>query len=153
MGADATIDPSTEDYVAAVQRLTDGRGASVTYIAIGVPSSIELAVQAAAKRGIVSVYASIHPRGTTIQVDPNVLHHKEVMLSGSLAQDHEDFLDAVWSIAHQTIDLKPLLSAAFPLHDLVQAFAAAGRPDTYRVFVTPNGPAGDSWTVQRPPLA
>jgi len=138
MGADATIDPTSEDYVAAVQRLTDGRGASVTYVAIGVPSAIEAAVQAAAKRGMVSVYASVHPRGTPIQVDPNVFHHKEVMLSGSLAQDHEDFLDAVWSIAHHTIDLKPLLSAAFPLEELVKAFAAATRPDTYRVFVTPN---------------
>ena len=138
MGADATIDPTSEDYVPAVQRLTDGRGASVTYVAIGVPSAIEAAVQAAAKRGMVSVYASVHPRGTPIQVDPNVFHHKEVMLSGSLAQDHEDFLDAVWSIAHQTIDLKPLLSAAFPLEDLVEAFAAAMRPETYRVFVTPN---------------
>jgi L-iditol 2-dehydrogenase len=140
MGADATIDPLSEEYVAAVKRLTEGRGANVTYMAIGLASGIELAVQAAAKRGIVSVYASIHPRGTTIQVDPNVFHHKEVTLSGSLAQDHEDFLDAVWSIAHHTFDLKPLLSAAFPLQDLVQAFDAATRPDTYRVFVTPNEP-------------
>jgi threonine dehydrogenase-like Zn-dependent dehydrogenase len=140
MGADATIDPSTEEYVAAVQRLTDGRGASVSYVAIGLPAAIELAVQAAAKRGIVSVYASVRPRGTTIQVDPNMFHHKEVMLSGSLAQDHEDFLDAVWSIAHHTIDLKPLLSATFPLGQLDQAFAAALRPDTYRVFITPNIP-------------
>src|SRR5207253_4551059 len=36
MGADSVIDPSAEDYVTAVQRLTDGRGASVTYVAIGV---------------------------------------------------------------------------------------------------------------------
>src|SRR5260221_473164 len=66
MGADVVIDPSAEDYVGAVQWLTDGRGASVTYMAIGVPSAIEAAVQGAAKRGIVSVYASVHPRGTTI---------------------------------------------------------------------------------------
>jgi threonine dehydrogenase-like Zn-dependent dehydrogenase len=139
MGAHAVIDPSAEDYVAAVQRLTEGRGASVTYVAIGAPSAIEQAVQAAAKRGIVSVYASVNPRGTLIQVDPNVFHHKEVLLSGSLAQDHEDFLDAVWSIAHRTIDVKPLLSRSFPLEQLEDAFAAAARTDTYRVFVMPDG--------------
>ena len=139
MGAHAVIDPSTEDYVEAVRRLTEGRGASVQYIAIGLPAVIEHAIQAAAKRGSVSVYASVHPRGTSIQVDPNVFHHKEVVLSGSLAQDHEDFLDAVWSIAHQTIDLKPVLSGSFPLRQLERAFAAAARPDTYRVFLTPNG--------------
>jgi threonine dehydrogenase-like Zn-dependent dehydrogenase len=139
MGAHAAIDPSAENYVDAVRRLTDGRGASVTYMAIGVPAAIEQAVQAAAKRGVVSVYASVHPKGQTIQVDPNLFHHKEVVLSGSLAQDHEDFLDAVWSVAHATVDLQQLLSGTFPLEDLDQAFAAASRPDTYRVFVTPNG--------------
>jgi threonine dehydrogenase-like Zn-dependent dehydrogenase len=142
MGADAVIDPSAEDYVEAVRRLSDGRGASVTYMAIGIPAAIEQAIRAAAKRGVVSVYASVHPRGSTIQIDPNVFHHQEVVLSGSLAQDHEDFQDAVWSLAHQTIDVEPVLSAAFPLEQLAEAFAAAARPDTYRVFVTPNGPVG-----------
>jgi L-iditol 2-dehydrogenase len=137
MGAHAVVDPSAEDYVEAVRRLTDGRGASVTYVTIGVPEAIEQAVQAAAKRGIVSVYGSMHPRGTLVRVDPNLFHYKEVLLSGSVAQDHEDFLDAVWSIAHQTVDLTPLLSASFPLGDLAQAFTAAARTDTYRVFVTP----------------
>ena len=137
MGAHAVIDPGADDYVQAVNCLTDSRGASVTYVAVGVPSAIEQAVAASAKRGVVSVFASIHPRGTPIQVDPNAFHHKEVLLSGSIAQDHEDFLDAVWSIANRTIDLAPLISDVFPLADLELAFAAAARPDTYRVFVTP----------------
>ena len=139
MGAHAVIDPSVEDYVESVKRLTDGRGASATYLAIGKPKAIEQAVEASAKRGVVSVYASIHPRGSLIQVDPNIFHYKEVILSGSLAQDHEDFLDAVWSIAHGTVDLKPVISAMFPLSQLEAAFAAAVRPDTYRVFVAPDG--------------
>jgi L-iditol 2-dehydrogenase len=86
---------------------------------------------------VVSVYASVHPRGTSISVDPNIFHHKEVTLSGSMAQDHEDFLDAVWSIAHHTIELQPLLGGVFPLEQLARAFEAAARPDTYRVFIAP----------------
>jgi threonine dehydrogenase-like Zn-dependent dehydrogenase len=137
LGAHDVIDPSEEDYTARVQCLSDGRGASVTYIAIGAPTAIEQAVEAAAKRGVVSVYASVHPRGTTIQMDPNLFHHREVLLSGSMAQDHEDFLDAVSTIAHGTIDLKPLLSATFPLEQIECAFEAAARRDTYRVFIAP----------------
>jgi L-iditol 2-dehydrogenase len=137
LGADAVIDPASESYRDAVLRLSEGRGASVTYVAIGVPQAIEDAVAAAAKRGIVSVYASVHPKGSTIEVDPNLLHYREILLTGSIAQDREDFLDAVWSIAHGTVDLKPLLSAAYPLDQLADAFAAAARPDTYRVIVTP----------------
>jgi L-iditol 2-dehydrogenase len=135
LGAHAAIDPSESGYVEQVRCLSDGVGASVTYVAVSSPAAIEEAVKAAAKRGVVSVYASVHPRGTTIQVDPNVLHHKEVVLTGSVAQDREDFMDAVWSIAHRTVELAPLLSAVYALEDLERAFEAASRPDTYRVFV------------------
>jgi threonine dehydrogenase-like Zn-dependent dehydrogenase len=54
-----------------------------------------------------------------------------------MAQDHEDFLDAVWSIANRTVTLEPLLSCVYPLVELEQAFDAAARPDTYRVFIAP----------------
>jgi L-iditol 2-dehydrogenase len=135
LGAHAVIDPSREDYVDRIQCLSAGTGASVTYVAVGAPEAIELAVSGAAKRGVVSVYASVHPKGTAIQVDPNILHNKEVILTGSMAQDREDFHDAVSTIARGTIELKPLLSAVFPLDELAGAFEAAARPDTYRVFI------------------
>jgi L-iditol 2-dehydrogenase len=137
LGAHAAIDPSTQDYVEAVGCLSGGRGASVTYVAVGAPTAIEQAVRAAAKRGVISVYASVHPRGSSIQVDPNVFHNKEVVLSGSMAQDREDFLDAVCSISQRSIELGPLLSGVFPLDQLELAFEAAARQDTYRVFIAP----------------
>jgi L-iditol 2-dehydrogenase len=138
LGADALIDPTTEDYVARVNELSEGNGANVTYITIGVPSAIEKAVAASAKRGVVSCYASVHPRGTTITVDPNSFHHREVRLSGSIAQDPDDFLAASDIIGRREIDLRPLISMTFPLSKLADAFAAAARKDTYRVLVQPD---------------
>ncbi len=41
MGADAAIDPAADDYLEAIRRLTAGRGANVTYIAVGAPRAIE----------------------------------------------------------------------------------------------------------------
>ena len=138
LGAHAVIDPSTEDYVARVNELSGGRGANVTYLTIGVPAAIEKAVVGSAKRGIVSVYASVHPRTSTITVDPNIFHHREVTLSGSVAQEPEDFLVAADLIGRREIDLRPLISATFPLSDLASAFEAAMRSDTYRVLVQPD---------------
>jgi L-iditol 2-dehydrogenase len=138
LGADALIDPSTEDYVARVNELSGGDGANVTYLTIGAPKAIELAVGAAAKRGTVSCYASVHPRGTTITVDPNSFHHREVRLSGSIAQDPEDFLAAADIIGRREIDLRPLISRTFPLSRLEDAFAVAGKKDAYRVIVQPD---------------
>jgi L-iditol 2-dehydrogenase len=138
LGADALIDPANEDYVARVNELSGGNGANVTYVTIGVPKAIENAVAAAAKRGLVSCYASVHPRGTTITVDPNSFHHREVRLSGSIAQEPDDFLAAAEIIGRREIDLRPLISKTFPLSRIVDAFAAAGRKDVYRVLVRPD---------------
>jgi len=121
-----------------VNELTEGRGANVTYITIGIPKAIENAVAAAAKRGIVSCYASVNPRGQTITVDPNSFHHREVVLSGSIAQDPEDFLAAADIIGRREIDLRPVISTIFPLSKLADAFAVAGKKDRYRVLVQPD---------------
>jgi 2-desacetyl-2-hydroxyethyl bacteriochlorophyllide A dehydrogenase len=142
LGADALIDPTTEDYAARVNELSGGRGANVTYMSIGIPSAIEAAISAAAKRGIVSVYASVHPKTSTITLDPNVFHYREVTLSGSLAQNADDFLSAAELIGNRKIDLRPLISATFPLSRLADAFEAAQRKDTYRVLVQPDAEFG-----------
>jgi len=138
LGADALVDPSSEDYGARVAELSGGNGANVTYVTIGIPAAIEAAVAAAAKRGVVSCYSSVHPRGTTITVDPNSFHHREVTLSGSIAQDPDDFLAAADIIGRREIDLRPLISTVFPLSKLADAFAVAGKKDRYRVLVQPD---------------
>jgi L-iditol 2-dehydrogenase len=153
LGADAFIDPANEDYVARVNELTAGRGANVTYITIGIPKAIENAVAAAAKRGVVSCYASVNPRGQTITVDPNAFHHREVVLSGSIAQDPDDFLAAADIIGRREIDLRPVISTVFPLSKLADAFAVAGKKDRYRVLVQPDAEydarRGDTSTAAR----
>jgi L-iditol 2-dehydrogenase len=143
LGANAVIDPSTEDYVKRVNELSGGRGANVTYVAIGAPVAIEAGVSAAAKRGVVSVYASVHPTTTTITLPPNTFHHREVTLSGSVAQEREDFLAAAEIIGRREIDLRPLISRIFPLSQLADAFEVALRKDAYRVLVVPDHEYGD----------
>jgi threonine dehydrogenase-like Zn-dependent dehydrogenase len=138
LGADAVIDPTTEDYIARVTELSGGRGANVTYMSIGAPKAIEAAVGAAAKHGVVSVYASVHPKTSTITLDPNVFHNKEIVLSGSLAQNPSDFMASAELIGSRKIDLRPLISATYPLSQLADAFEAALRKDFYRVLVQPD---------------
>lgn len=138
LGAHAVVDPVNEDYAKRVNELSNGRGANVTYCAIGVPSAIEAAVAASAKRGAVSVYASVHPRGSKISVDPNTFHHREVTLSGSYSQERDDFLASAELIGRREIDLRPLISKTFPLSRLADAFDVALRKDAYRVLVLPD---------------
>src|SRR4029078_5944505 len=128
LGADAVIDPTTEDYGARVTELSVGRGENVTYMSIGAPKAIEAAVGAAAKHGVVTVYASVHAKTSRITLDPNVFHYKEIILSGSLAQNPDDFKAAAELIGNRKIDLRPLISASTPLSRLRRGVSPHARP-------------------------
>jgi L-iditol 2-dehydrogenase len=136
IGADAVIDPTKEPLVERVKELTDGRGADSIFVAVSIAGAVEEAIEAVAKGGRLAVYASIHPRGTKISVDPNLFHSNEIVLSGTVSQNKEDFLVATRMISKKIIDVKPFISKVFPFSKLEEALEAAMKPDTYRVVVT-----------------
>ncbi|MDY6876374.1 MAG: zinc-binding dehydrogenase [Chloroflexota bacterium] len=136
MGANAIIDPTKDTFVDQVKALTSGRGADVIFCAVSIASAVEQAIEAVATGGRVHVYASIHPRGTKISIDPNPFHSKEIMLTGTMSQDKEDVLQAVRLISQGLIDLKPFISLVLPFERLEEGLQAALRPDTYRVIIT-----------------
>ena len=136
MGADAVIDPTQDSFVYQVKALTGGRGADVTFCAVSMVQTVEQAVEAVAKGGRVHVYASIHPRGSKISIDPNPFHSKEIVLTGTMSQDKNDMLQTVRLISKGLIDLKPFISLVLPFERLEEGLQAALRPDTYRVVVT-----------------
>ncbi len=137
MGVDAVIDPTNGSFADEVKALTGGRGADVIFCAMSVAAAVEQAVEAVGKGGRVHVYASVHPRGVKISVDPNLFHSKEIVLTGTMSQGKDDVRQAVCLISDALIDLKPLISRVFPFEKLEEALQAALRPDTYRVIVTP----------------
>jgi len=136
MGALATIDPSKENFTERVKQLTGGRGADVIFAAIGVASAIEEAIKAVGKGGRLMVYASVHPRGSMITIDPNLFHNKEIVLTGTVSQDSEDFLQAVALLSSRSINLQPLISKVFSFSQLREALEAALNGNNYRVIVT-----------------
>ncbi len=137
MGADEIIDPTNDSFVDEVKALTSGRGADAILCAVSVGAVIEQALEAVAKGGRVHVFASIHPRGTRISIDPNPFHSKEIVLTGTMSQDKDDMRQAVEMISQGSIDLKPFISLTVPLTQLEEGLQAALRPDTYRVIVQP----------------
>lgn len=136
MGAWATIDPSTENFTERVRELTEGRGADVIFAAVGIASAIEEAINAVAKGGRLMVYASVHPSGSMITIDPNLFHHKEIVLTGTVSQNREDLLQAVSLLSTRSVDIRPLISKVFPFAQLREALEAALNGNNYRVIVT-----------------
>lgn len=136
MGADAVIDPAEAPFQDQVMDLTGGRGADVIFCAVSVPAAVESAFDAVAKGGRIHIYASVHPRGTKIPIDPNPFHSKEIVLTGTMSADKDDMRKSVGLISEELIDLDPFISRVLPFEKLEEALEAALKPDTYRVIVT-----------------
>ncbi len=137
LGAAAVINPADGDFVGQVRSLTGGRGAEVVFCAVSVAEAVEQAVEAVSKGGRVQVFASIHPRGSKISVDPNLFHSKEIVLTGTMSQTKEDMRQAVRLLCDRTIEVRPLVSLVLPLDRLEEGLQAALRDDTYRVVIAP----------------
>jgi threonine dehydrogenase-like Zn-dependent dehydrogenase len=136
LGVLATIDPTHEDFVERVKAFTGGCGADVIVAAIGVAGAIQEATRAVAKGGRLMVYASVQPRGSTITIDPNLFHSREIVLTGTVSQNQEDFVQAVSLLTTRTVDVRPLITNVFPFAQLREALEAALNGNNYRVVVT-----------------
>jgi L-iditol 2-dehydrogenase len=134
-GAAQAIDPTSGDFAASVKALTDGRGADVIIIATDAIKALEQALGALYRGGRLLVYARMSPKGATIALDPNLLHDNEIVLTGTISQGREDFQQAAEMIGRRTIDLRPVISATFPLDEAKAAFEAAVDLSTYRVVI------------------
>lgn len=141
MGVDGIVDPTSPDFVEQVKAMTNG-GPTVVFVAVSVPKAIEQALSVVAPGGKVLCYAS-QPKGSTISVDPNLFHHKEVILTGTVSQVPEDFHDAAALISSGKLNLAPLLTTFYPLSEIAAALDEAverqGQGASFRVVVHTDG--------------
>jgi len=137
LGADATIDPNMEDPVAAVKKLTDGRGAEGVVVATGSVRAIESGVQMAAKLGRVVIFGAVFPPAD-IRLDPNICHYNEVVITGSEGYEFpRDRIYAIQVIASRRVDVKAVISHALPLDEAAKGFEIAERTAGLRVLLQP----------------
>ncbi|MGQ9494196.1 MAG: zinc-dependent alcohol dehydrogenase [Anaerolineae bacterium] len=121
LGAHITIDSSAEDVVARVQELTDGRGAQTVIVAVGQSQAVLKALQLADVRGTINYFAGLYPP-TEISVDPNLIHYRQLIVTGSHDYTPHHFRTAIKLIQHGMVQVSALITHVLPLERLVEAF-------------------------------
>lgn len=130
-----TIDAQNEDPVAAVQSLTDGRGADAVIVAIGATLANQQAIEMVKQLdGRILFFAAGFP-APKLEIDSNLLHYRKLELIGAFEADQRDFFDASRLLNQRQIQVKELIEARFPLKEIENAYEYAARPGMYRVAV------------------
>ena len=135
LGADITFNPMEQNAVEFVKSLTDGRGADVVFNTTAVPSVVPQAIAMVGKAGRMIQYSSMHP-DAPVPVSPQMLHGNEIILTGSISPDNEDFFTANRLLCSGIVSVKDLIAKTFPFRDAQAAFEAAITPGTFRVIIT-----------------
>jgi L-iditol 2-dehydrogenase len=140
---DVTITATREDPVQRVLAETHGQGADVVIVAAPSPIAQEQALQMAARRGRVSLFAGLPPDSRSVVCDTNAIHYREVSVFGAFSSSLADFLLARSLIANRRLTLAPLITHRFPLSEIVKALEVAKAGEALKVAIYPQGSGGE----------
>jgi L-iditol 2-dehydrogenase len=137
-GADVYICSSEEDSIARVLKETNGLGADVIFTANPSPQSHVDALKMAKNRARINLFGGL-PSGSTVVMDTNIIHYKELFVigaHGSLPRHHRQAVDL---IASGKLNIKPFITHWFPLDKIQEAFSTTESHQGMRVMVKPWG--------------
>ncbi|MCI5157821.1 MAG: zinc-binding alcohol dehydrogenase [Candidatus Electrothrix sp. AUS1_2] len=134
MGADHQINSATGNLHDDVMRITEGRGADVVIISIGIPDVIEDCLKLVARGGVCNIFGAAPD--TEVKIDPRRLHHQEITLTGTYASTPADFKKCLQLIKEEAIIVSDLISHRFTLDTFDEAVESAKSLEMVRGIIT-----------------
>jgi len=134
LGADALVSAAQGDPVRRVNELTAGRGADVVIVAVGAPRALQQALEMAGLCATVNFFAGTYPPAT-LALDPNLIHYKQIRLTGSHDYSPLDFQNALRLIELGLVKVAPLLSHELSLARVKEGFDIVARQEGLKVCI------------------
>jgi L-iditol 2-dehydrogenase len=136
MGADYVVNVGERDAVKYVEELTRGEGLDHVITAIGGRQAIETGLKTLGKVGTLNIFASTHPH-TEIAIDPNLIHYRELVITGSFSSTKRDVRTALRLLERREIDVRSLITHRLPLERIVEGFKIHTERRGLKVMILP----------------
>ncbi len=136
-GADRTINPAQEDLAKVVAQESGGRGADVVIVAAPSAQAQEGALGLAASEGRINFFGGLPKDRSTINLDSNLIHYKELRVTGTTGCSTEDCRRSASIVRSGRLDLSSLISARYPLERAEEAFGAAEHRRSLKIALQP----------------
>lgn len=125
-----------DEMAQAVKDATGGLGADVVVVCIGDPALATVALDLARPGGRVSYFAGF-PKGSTADVDVNLLHYKELTVTGGSNARRRDVQAAVRLLETGNLNADAIVTHTFGLDQAVDAYDAVRDRLGVKIAVTP----------------
>jgi L-iditol 2-dehydrogenase len=132
-GADIVVNPQTENLKEIIMNSSHGRGANVIIIAAPSGKAQEDSLELIARQGRINFFGGLPKGQDTINFKSNIIHYKQIMLTGTTGQSPAQYRKALEIIASGSLNMNKLISARYSLKDAEKAFERAGSEDVLKV--------------------
>jgi L-iditol 2-dehydrogenase len=134
LGAEYTIELGVAEPRQVVDDLTDGYGADVAVECAGAEASAKSCLEVLRGRGR---YHQLGLYGREINVNLDHFVFKEIYISTSYATTFSSFKRALRLMDLGKVDMKPLVSAVYPLEDWEKAFTMFENKEGFKILLCP----------------
>jgi (R,R)-butanediol dehydrogenase/meso-butanediol dehydrogenase/diacetyl reductase len=126
LGADAVIDPRSENVFTRLDELTGGRAPDIVFECAGVPQTLRDAVTLVRKGGQIVLIALCEEPVDAVDFMTPVMN--ELSFKGSYC-GYEEYPMAIGFLAQGRVDVKPLISDVISINDIVpKGFEVLAKP-------------------------
>ena len=136
-GGGRIVDPQTEDLAEVIAEVSAGRGADVVITAAPVALAQAQALELAAPGGRINFFGGLPRDSSRVELDTNLIHYKELIVTGTTANTNADCSRAVELITSGRIDTAALIGARVPLSEADRAFETAREGRVMKVVIEP----------------
>ena len=139
-GASIAVNPEQDDLGSTVTRMAGGDGMDVIITAAPVPAVQSAALRLARPCGRVLLFAGLPRSRSTVELDTNLIHYKELAVLGTTASALNDCRRAAGLITRKVIDVGWMISDVMPLEGFTQAIEKVKDASSLKVVVKPARP-------------
>ena len=140
-GADVVVrEPNEARRAVAVERGAGtelSRPPDVVIVAAPSQEAQREALELAAPGGRINLFAGLPRDASRVELDTNLVHYKELVVTGTTANTNADCRDALALIVDGRVDTASLIEARFELAAVQDAFALAASGRALKVVIEP----------------
>lgn len=134
---DRAVSIAAEDLTEVVMEETEGAGADVVFVCAPSGEAQETALQLAGPRGRVNFFGGLPKNESSITIDANIIHYKEIFLSGASSSHPADNRRALQLLAERKIDPDKLITHTFELDQIERAFELMEQKQCLKIVMHP----------------
>lgn len=125
-------------HVNKAKALNNGLGPDVVIVACADAQAQVDAVEMAGKEARIDFFGGLPKSDPYANLNTNLIHYRELVVSGSYSENMEDFVAALKLIASGSFPAQSLITHRFDLTDLLKAFEASQSGQTIKVCIQPS---------------